>query len=486
MDPIGTITMHFPIIDEETKSVLERIMIEASDYYDFVQKLGHLVLENDSSIMVVYFAIHHSVLAMDYPLIDKIREKYGEHQILGPNLFMTSVDEGAYEDIKKVHEMADAVLATNPEDWIALEMHFMKFEADMRNYPTTIYGTSNMERIKEIIESDSRFGFYETILYDYLAIRAHHDGDTEGRIRCYDKGLEIAEKFDDRLRVAHLLIEKASLFKHKEARKLLEQAYEIVDSSLGIPANFAEIVYKLGVLDAIRGDFDSAISRCTQSVSIRERAGLESGNASLFLALMYNVIGEPESGLEWGCMAEDQFKGRPYMINRSILFQIWSLILLKRLPEAQIMLDTTQESILKSGDESQLAWLHFVTGVLEIERGDLSLAASSIEQALRIYEKFNWAYTVQIVFLYHLAKVEVYSSATTDEVSLSLAILEEKALSEDLPGIQGQVLLLKAQQAIMNEDEALLREIISQLRSLIKKNNLHFLEPYIESLLTKL
>ncbi len=486
MDPIGTITTYFPFIDEETKDVLEGIMNDASDYYDFVQRLGQQVLNNDSPIMVVYFAIHHAILAIDYPLIDMIREKYGEHQILGPNLFISSAYLEKYEDVKKVHELTDAILATEPEDWLALEMHFMKFEADMRNYPTTMYDTSNMERIHELIDSNPDFGFYETILCDYLSIRAHHDGDPEGRMSCIDRGLEIAEKFDDRLRIAHLMIRKAGLFKDKDSRELLEQAYKLVDESLGIPSNFADIIRKLGLLDAIRGDFDSAIKRYSESVTIRERAGVESGNESLFLSVLYNIIGEPESGLDWGRMAEDQFKGRPYMINRSVLSQIWSLILLKRLPEAQIILDTTRESILKSGDEGQLAWLHFVTGVWEIEHGQFSLAASSIEQALRIYEKYNWSYTTQIVFLHHLAKIDVYSSDTGEGVFPSLAIFEDKANTENLPGIQGQVLLLKAKLAIVKDDEALLREIMSQLRSLIENDNLHFLKPYMENLLAKL
>ena len=91
MDPIGTITTYFPLIDEEIKNILERIMLEASDYYDFVHRLGEMVLSNDSSIKLVYFAIHHAILALEYPLIDKIREKYEGHLILGPNLFKTSL-----------------------------------------------------------------------------------------------------------------------------------------------------------------------------------------------------------------------------------------------------------------------------------------------------------------------------------------------------------------------------------------------------------
>ena len=489
MDPIGTITTYFQFIDEETKNVLESIMIEASDYYDFVNRLGELVLNTDSPVMVVYFAIHHAILAYEYKLIDQIREKYGEHQILGPNLFYASVYQGTYEDVKKVHELADAILATKPEDWIALEMNFMKFEVDMSNYPTTMYQTSTMDKIRELIDSDPRFDFYESTLNDYLSIRAHSDGDAEGRIRCINKGLRIAEKFDDRVRVAHFLIRKANVVMNHdraECRELLEHAYRIVETDLGIPTNYAEILDKLGILDAIRGKFDSAIKRLLEVVSIRERGGTDTANASFFLSTLYNVIGDPETGLEWGLMTEDQLQSRPKLINRAKLNQIWSLILLKRLTEAQVLLDSYREPVLKSGDESQLAWLHFVTGVLEMKQGDFSLAATSVEQGLRIYERLGWAFIMELFFLHQLAKIEIYSSDSEEIISPSLAILEDKALSEDLPGFLGQVLLLKAEIAIMQHDEAVLREIISQLQSLSERENLQFLEPHFDSLLRKL
>jgi hypothetical protein len=487
MEPLGTITVYFPFIEKETRDILEKVMTEADDYYDFVQKLGDLVLKNDPPIMVVYFAIYHCTLALEYKFINKIREKYGEkHLILCPYLFWSSSYQGTVEDNKKVHEMADAILATEPVDWIALEMNFMKFEADMRNYPTTIYKASTMDRIRELIDSNPDFGFYEIVLLDYLALRAHHDGDNEGRLRCINEGIRIAKEFDDQLRVAHLLIYRASFFKGKEARELLEQSYEIVDSILGIPAMFANIIYEMSILDLNKGDFDNAIKRSLQSVTIRERVGLNTGNASFLLSVAYNMIGEPESGLEWACMAEDQFKSRPYMINRGILTQIWSLILLKRLPEAEILLHSTRESVLKSGDEHQLAWLHFVTGIWEMNQRNFTIASSSIEQALTIYEQFSWTYYIQLLFLYQLAKIEVYSSESIDIVAPTLAILEEKAINEDLPGILGLVLLLKADIAIETNDDSNLREIIQHLRLLIEEEGLQFLKSNLDRLLDRI
>ena len=489
MDPIGTITCYFPHIEEDTKNVLETIMKESSDYYDFVHRLGELVLNNESPVMVVYFAIHHSILALNYKLIDKIREKYNHHLVLGPNLFISSAFQGTVEDLKKVHELADAVLATNPPDWLALEMTFMKFEADMRNYPTTIYQDSVVNTIRKMIDENPDFGYYDACLYDYLAIRAHADGDSEERLRCVNKALRAAEKFDEQVRIAHMLIRKGGILMStdpEEARALLERAYGIVETSLCIPSNYAEIIYNLSLYDAIRGNFDSAIKRLLDVVTIRERAGLNFGNSSYLISILYNVIGDYESGLEWGCMAEDQFKSRPYLINRAVLNQVWSLILLKRLTEAQVLIETTRESVLKSGDESHLAWLHFVTGLIEAEHGNFSLAASSVEQALRIYERQGTALVTELIFLHQLARIEVMFCTSDEIVSPSLAILEDKAISGNLTGYLGQVLVLKGEFAIMTSNEALLREVTDQLQDISEKENLPYLKHQFERLVRNL
>jgi len=283
------------------------------------------------------------------------------------------------------------------------------------------------------------------------------------------------------------LIKKAHVLKdydRNKARELLEQAYAISEIT-GIAADYAEIIDKLGKLDAVQGKFDNAIKHVQQAVSILERAGLETGNESLLLSTFYNVISEPDSGYEWGCMAEEQFKSRPYLRPRAILNQAWSLILLDKRPEASILIETTRESIIKSGFDTHLAWLYFVTGILEMSDGDFLSSASSIEEALRIYETLGGAYLIQLIFLYHLAKVEVNSCTIDAIVSPSLAILEDRATTEDLPGILGQVLLLKAEVAIIRKDDVDIREIIQQLRPLTECKGMQFLKPMYESLLQR-
>ena len=56
---------------------------------------------------------------------------YKDILILGPYIHFISWFQGNYDDIMKVGEAADLVLATNPSDLIAIEMNCLKFEADM-------------------------------------------------------------------------------------------------------------------------------------------------------------------------------------------------------------------------------------------------------------------------------------------------------------------------------------------------------------------
>ena len=487
MDPLGTITVYFPFIDKDTQNILETTMENAYDYFDFVNTLTEMVLDTDCSDLVVYFAIHHAAQLFDLKAIDSIGEKYGNRPILRPNLFFASAYQGKVEDFEKVHESANAVLATNPHDWLALEMYFMKFEADMRNYPKTMYDTSNLATILDMIKNNPSFGFYESTLYDYFGVRAKTDGDTEERARCVEVAIKSARKYNDNIRLVHLLVKKADFIESEDriqARNILQESGTIAES-LGTRVGYAEVLEKIGKIEVTRGEYNQAIDHYLEVVSLRESLGLDNGNNSLLLSTLYNIIGEPESGVEWAIMAEDQFKNRPYLIPRAILNQAWSLILMKKITEALILIDTTREEIVKSGRETLLAWLHFTTGVLEIADDDLISAASSIEESLKIYENRSGVLMMQVIFLHHLAQIEVYQLPADTQLYPTLAILEEKASTEDLPGILGQVLLLKAEIALIQKDDSSLRSIVLQLRSLAERSSMEFLNYHFEKLMER-
>ena len=54
MKPIGTITNYFSFLEEETKDVLSSIMDAATNYYDFVLRLGEKVYNEEVSSEVAY------------------------------------------------------------------------------------------------------------------------------------------------------------------------------------------------------------------------------------------------------------------------------------------------------------------------------------------------------------------------------------------------------------------------------------------------
>ena len=63
--------------------------------------------------------------------------------------------------------------------------------------------------------------------------------------------------------------------------------------------------------------------------------------------------------------------------------------------------------------------------------------------------------------------------------------MEEKAISDDLPGILGQALLLRAKLAYVRGDEGALRELAEKVRTLGENPSMVFLNEGLEHLLKR-
>jgi hypothetical protein len=484
--------MYFPFLDQDTKKVMQKAMDEAYSYYDFVQRLNERVLAEESPDLLIYFAIHHSALLYDMDSIQLIAQQYGKISILRPNLFYASVHQGNLEDVAKVHEAADAILASNPPKWLAAEMRFLKFEVDLLQYPKILYDSSNLEILMEMIEKSPELEFYDNILYDCLGVKAMRDGDTEEVIRCTERSIESAEKCNDVVRLAYHLRTKARYLQKTNlvlAKYELLRARDIMDS-LGNQAGIASMLYHLSRLEAIRGEYNLAIERNLEVIRIRELLDLPRGVYAIMLATLYNVTRNPRAGLEWARLAEIDFESDPAIKPRALLNQAWSFILMGERAQAMTLIDSVREEIMKSGLEFLLGWLSFVSGLLEWAEGDLASAAKSIEDALEIYEK-KGSLDNALIFMHHLAQLDVILADTSSQKPLDdyalpwLSLLEEKSISDDLPGIFGQVHLLKARLAVALSDDDALRESINELRLLGKESSMEFLNIELEWLLER-
>ena len=96
---------------------------------------------------------------------------------------------------------------------------------------------------------------------------------------------------------------------------------------------------------------------------------------------------------------------------------------------------------------------------------DFASASKSLEDALEIMEKHD-RLEFAVIVLHHLAKLGVKMALTSSDESAAtsditwLKLLEEKAVSDHLPGILGQAYLLKAKLAIGYDDNETLQESI--------------------------
>ncbi len=485
VEPIGTITRYFPFIDVETRRIMELIMRESYNFRNFVHILCDKVCQLKAPDQTIFLAVHFAALLFDFKCLDKISKIHGKLSIIRPNLFYGSAFQGRPDDFKKVRESADEVLSTHSPDWLALEMHMVKLEAENSEYPTHVYDSSTYDAIVSLIEENQDFDFYRSRMNDTMTIRAIRDGDVSRALELNQEAIDNSEENDDINRLAHLLRTRAGILQssdRSESQRLLHRARDFMDS-MGDQAGLADVLFLLSKLESINGDYDSAIEHNLECVRIWETIGMPMSMPALTLSTLYNVIGDCDAGLEWAKMAENELASRPVYQPRAILNQAWSMTLQGKLPEAHQLLDSVRESILKSGLESNLGWLYFISSVIEAAEEDYFSAAISVEESLDIYER-SGGFVSFYICLHHRARIEVYieqnePSSDYESPGPWLTLLEEKAHSENLQGILGQALLLKATTLKMKGAHSEAMKVIEQTASLVNERSLEFLRPAV-------
>jgi len=126
-----------------------------------------------------------------------------------------------------------------------------------------------------------------------------------------------------------------------------------------------------------------------------------------------------------------------------------ALIILDRLDEAEMFLNTASKKVLQVGDDAHLARYHFVSGLLDLAIGEFTNAMSTLEQAYEIvYPRETLTYLNEILIA--LAKAELallIRSRNRNEVISGkwISILENHARSYNMPGIAMQAALMRSE-----------------------------------------
>ena len=194
MKPIGTITNYFPFLKEETISVLTSVMDAATNYYDFVLRLGNKICDEDVSPEIGYMGAMHVYFAREKKLQEEIREKFKDRpEIMVWTFPFTGQSEmDLYREEAK--EIVSKAISTNPPDWMLIDIEYRVGSFLTRNESETF---ELLKRIESMLDRNQDLACFETYLHSLKTELYESEGESVKTILEHQKGLEIARKFDD-------------------------------------------------------------------------------------------------------------------------------------------------------------------------------------------------------------------------------------------------------------------------------------------------
>ncbi len=493
MKPLGTITLHLPFVDSGTKQTIMELMKSAQNYSNFSKRLTDRVCSSKARNLEVFSAVHHSTHLYDYDSLDKIARNYSDLSIIQPNLYFAGSYLRGKDQWVKARKVADQVFESTDNLWIKFEMLMSKLKVDVFDFTSESKTHDTVGKLESILKENSELQCLEYRYFDTMAQLAKNEGNHEEAIRCNDKALELSREYCDEFVEGHLHRIKASLIQradHQLARQLLFVSKDIL-TSLGDKVGLSNVLHQLGLNNAIRGEYNSAIEYSLQAIRNRESLGMPYGMSASNLAVLFNAAGDYDNGLTWAELAEAEFANQVSQLPRAKLEIAWALAGQGKIDKAKAIVDGTREDILRSGIEPLLAQHYFTTGLVEFAETDYFAASVSFEKAYDINRRLGRA-ILDSVCLYYLAKTEVISlevdetNRDADSSGHWLRLLEEIAESKDLPGIKAQVILLNAHHRMKQGRYEEARTMIDQVIQVAEQASMTFLHQESEDLMRKL
>jgi tetratricopeptide (TPR) repeat protein len=445
MKPMGTITKYYPFIDEETKTILDSLMEESSSYYDFVQRLCQVVLENEVSVNLVYIAAVHAWWCRTEETINLIQEKHTDVSCIRPwGYALTSgqSDQTKYHD--DVVEAIEKATETSLDDWIVMELHLLHASFHWPQFGDIPSLLEPLEKAKSLIEANPLLNCFEPLICAFEGLAKRREGYTNESLVDYQRGQELAEVYDDPIYKYMNLLGRAFVLQNLNIQESLAQYEELYEltQELEVPYLIAEVLTDSGIAYEAAGESDLAISSHLEQIKILG----EADTSCVILSSIFATLGDGQQALEWINRAFE-FVG-PHEFSLLYLLKAWALALLNRLEEAVHYLDTAHSLIMKSGQEIRLGNYYYISGVIEIARCDYLTALEFLEKALEILERISGGVYLNVVLL-DLARAEILlakqSTDSTKAPGRWLSKLEKYAIEGEMPGIRMQAALFKSE-----------------------------------------
>ncbi len=474
MKPLGTITMHFPYVDDKTRAVLQLIMNEAENFGDFTEKLCDRVCKEVSPPLLEFFAVFFAYHIEYYSLIDKL-ESAGKVSDLSRPLFLLinyrslspSVEDIGWTESR---ESLIRALSAAPNDWIASLVYVAWRMLAESRYPECDVDIHSLDVIASSADEKSDFSYFKTFLHVFKARRYLREYKREDAIGEYKQALAVSRKIDDQVLTALIMNYIAGRIKQTD----LKQAIDLFISSrelceqLGHKVGVGLVQHQLGHILGFRGEMDAAIEYHFEYRAIREASGIRHETMNPVIAFFYNQFGNGQQAYSLAKTVHNLIGSKSRQLAYGYAQLAWALINLDRCEDAKTELATAHEFAMKSGDSIQLLWVRLVEAVLEKEEQNYDIATMIFREVSNIVEETP-APVIQNVCLINLTEIEI---DTLTEESLNenldssgswMKKLTEHAEKKDLPGVAARAMLLKAKlrqrQKQYDEVRKLLKEV---------------------------
>ena len=487
MEPLGTITMYYPFVDDGTKTIMNEMMKRAFNYADFARMLADYVSNEDVSDPLPMIAMKHAQNLCDIESLNKISKRYGQNFLVKPFFYLCYSCTHGIPQLDKAVTSSQEALERDLENWIQFEILDMKIRASLNQSSGGPEVENDLDAMRRLVSNNEDLDCYANIVHGLTAAQLWNEGHKQEALVEYEVAVESARRVDDRVNLAKLHRNIASLLRVSnptKSRDLLMIAKDMFEE-LGL--GLWDTLTTLGRIHELRGEFNAALEHYHESHISLEKRGSPTFSTSLRIAAIYLMIEDGEAALEWANMALVAGSHSDPSKSSALHILARAQILLGEYEEASDNLDFMMNVALKSGFEHILASSYLVQGLLEKSQGDLKDADLSITRALETYERHSDQTGINDCLL-RLAEIEVESFSANDENrhvgsrEKALPLLIDVARTKDYPGILGLALLLKAELLIKQGRTEDAGELLREVHELAEHPETSFLTDKIDKL----
>ncbi len=386
MKPLGTVTMHYDFVDNQERDILVSIMSEATNYQDFVVRLGNHVQFKDATPILAHIAAWHAWELRESEVTESIAKEFGDHPIVKP---WTYPIRSRGDRIAIQEEVASAVedaLATKPAKWLKMELLILKAYSLI----LTPQGGSALDEAKALLEESPELRCYVPQVCHIDARIKWQEADLNSALRTCDQGIDAAMELDNVYERARLLAWRGILtssFQPREALDYHEQAYDLA-ISLGDQFLMAAVLIEMGYVSVILGEFDLALKYLQRGTSVYSPQEGPTDQHAVALSLIEFDLGNFDESLTWAKWALEKHQdvgseGNVWTLCAMTL----ALAALDRLEEASFRLDAARKLAYESGQEPDMAFYYYASGSYEVGLGNLGTGLQLVEDALVIFER---------------------------------------------------------------------------------------------------